>query len=151
MVASGICLDGAGVPWIEGTTTKAIEVVLNKESTGATPEDLRSETPHLSLAQIDAALAYYLAHKAELDADIHRRFEWTEQMRLQEKDPLTRAQLLVRRKAHGWSVCIVSIIQAEVDEEVQDWPRLRPWARSAIRAASEGSRSAPLIRSWRYW
>src|SRR6266571_5976815 len=98
--ASGIRLDEAGVPWIEGTTTKVIEVVLNKESTGATPEDLRSEMPHLSLAQIDAALAYYLAHKAELDADIHRRFEWTERMCLREKDPLIRAELLAQRKAH---------------------------------------------------
>jgi uncharacterized protein (DUF433 family) len=94
-------LDQAGVPWIKGTTTKVIEVVLNQESTGATPEELQSEMPHLSLAQIYAALAYYLAHKAELDADIQRRFEWTEQMRLQEKDPLTRAELLARPKAHG--------------------------------------------------
>ena len=57
--------------------------------------------PHLSLAQIYAALAYYLAHQAELDADIQRRFEWTEQMRLQERDLLTRAELLARPKAHG--------------------------------------------------
>jgi uncharacterized protein (DUF433 family) len=92
-----IRLDEAGVPWIEGTTTKVIEVVLNQESTGSTPEELQSEMPHLSLAQIYAALAYYLAHKAELDADIQRRFEWTEQMRLQEKDPLTRAGLSASR------------------------------------------------------
>jgi uncharacterized protein (DUF433 family) len=98
VTASGIRFDEAGVPWIEGTTTKVIEVVLNKESTGSTPEELQSEMPHLSLAQIYAALAYYHAHKAELDADIQRRFEWTEQMRLQEKDPLTRAELLARRK-----------------------------------------------------
>jgi hypothetical protein len=54
----------------------------------------------MTLAQIYAALAYDPAHKAELDADIQRRFEWTEQMRLQEKDPLPRAELLARRKAH---------------------------------------------------
>ena len=99
VAASGIFWDEAGVPWIEGTTTKVIEVVLNKESTGATPEELQSEMPHLSLAQIYAALAFYHAHKADLDADIRRRFEWAEQMRLQEKDPLTRAELLARRKA----------------------------------------------------
>jgi uncharacterized protein (DUF433 family) len=98
--ASGIRLDGAGVPWIEGTTTKVIEVVLNKQSTGSTPEGLQSEMPHLSLAQIYAALAYYQAHQAELDADIQRRLEWTDQMRRQEKDPLTRADLL-GRKARG--------------------------------------------------
>jgi uncharacterized protein (DUF433 family) len=99
--ASGIRLDEAGVPWIEGTTTKVIEVVLNQESTGLTPEKLRREMPHLSLAQISNALAYYHAHKAELDADIQRRFEWTEQMRLQETGPLSRAELLARRKTIG--------------------------------------------------
>jgi uncharacterized protein (DUF433 family) len=99
VTASGIRLDEAGVPWIEGTTTKVIEVVLNKQSTGATPEELQPEMPHLSLAQIHAALTYYHAHKTELDADIQRRYEWTEQMRLQEPDPLTRAELLARRKA----------------------------------------------------
>jgi uncharacterized protein (DUF433 family) len=100
MGTSGIRLDEAGVPWIEGTTTKVIEVVLNKESTGSTPEELQSEMPHLSLAQIYTALTYYHAHKSALDADIQRRFEWTEQLRLQEKDPLTRTELLARRKGH---------------------------------------------------
>jgi len=55
--------------------------------------------PHLSLAQIETALAYYSSHKAEMDADIQRRFEWTEQMRLQEQSPLRRAELRARRKA----------------------------------------------------
>ena len=96
---SGIRLDEAGVPWIEGTTTKVIEVILNKQSTGSTPEELQSEMPHLSQAQINAALDYYHEHKAELDADIQRRFEWTEQMRLQEQNPLTRTELLARGRA----------------------------------------------------
>jgi uncharacterized protein (DUF433 family) len=95
----GIYWDEAGVPWIEGTTTKVIEVVLNQQSLGATPEELQPEMPHLSVAQIRAALACYESHKADLDADIRRRFEWTEQMRLQEKDPLTRAGLQARRRA----------------------------------------------------
>jgi len=100
VTAPGIRLDEARVPWIEGTTTNVIEVALNQESTDATPEELQSEMPHLSLAQIYAAIAYYLAHKAELDADIQRRFEWTERMCLREKDPLIRAELLAQRKAH---------------------------------------------------
>src|SRR5439155_23587428 len=40
---------------------------------------------------------------------------------------------------------IVSISQAEVGEEVQEWPRLRRWACSPIWVASEGRRFAPLI------
>ncbi len=50
MTAPGIRLDEARVPWIEGTTTNVIEVALNQESTDATPEELQSEMPHLSLA-----------------------------------------------------------------------------------------------------
>lgn len=98
VTAPGIRVSDDGIPWIEGTATKVIDVVLNKQSTGKNPEDLQGEMPHLSLAQIYAALAYYHAHKAALDADIQRRFEWTEQMRLQEKDPLTRAAVSARRK-----------------------------------------------------
>ena len=97
VAAPAIRLDEAGVAWIEGTTTKIIEVALNQQSTGTSPEELKAEMPHLTLAQIDAALAYYHAHKAELDADITRRFLWTEEMRAQEKDPLTRAELEARR------------------------------------------------------
>jgi uncharacterized protein (DUF433 family) len=96
--AASIRTDEKGVPWIEGTATKVIEVVLNQESTNSTPEELQTEMPHLSPAQIALALAYYHAHKAELDADVQQRFEWTERMRLQEKDPLTRSGLKARRK-----------------------------------------------------
>lgn len=92
----GIRLDEAGVAWIEGTATKVIEVVLNKQWSGQSPEELQPHMPHLSLAQIYTALAYHHTHKQALDAEIERRRVWAEEMREQEKDPLTREELLAR-------------------------------------------------------
>jgi len=37
---------------------------------GEAPEETASNFGHLSLAQVHAALAYYYANKAEIDADL---------------------------------------------------------------------------------
>lgn len=82
-VLAPIVLDERGVAYIEGTTTKVKEVVLNKAWTGQTPEELQQDMPHLTLGQIYAALAYYHQHKDALDAEIQRDYEYAEQMRLE--------------------------------------------------------------------
>ncbi len=96
IVAPHIRLDAAGVAWIEGTATKVLEVVRNKQWDNCTPEQLQPEMPHLSLAQIYAALAYYHDHVEEIEAEIERRGRWVNEMRAQEKNPLSRAELLAR-------------------------------------------------------
>src|SRR3712207_2477226 len=80
-VLAPIVLDEQGVAYIEGTTAKVIEVALAKETSGLTPEALQEELPHLTLAQIYAALAYYHQHKQELDGDIERRRRLVQRMR----------------------------------------------------------------------
>jgi uncharacterized protein (DUF433 family) len=77
---SEIVLDENGMAWIEGTATKVVEVALTKKVSGLTPEELRAELPHLSLAQVYAALAYYHAHRNDLDAEMQRREQWAEEM-----------------------------------------------------------------------
>ncbi|MGL5062571.1 MAG: DUF433 domain-containing protein [Microcoleus sp.] len=37
---------------------------------GMKPEEIIAEIPHLNLAQVHAALAYYYANKEQIDADI---------------------------------------------------------------------------------
>jgi uncharacterized protein (DUF433 family) len=37
---------------------------------GETPEEIAGDFGHLSLAQVHAALSYYYANKAEIDADL---------------------------------------------------------------------------------
>jgi uncharacterized protein (DUF433 family) len=96
VVVPRIRLDEAGVAWIDGTTTKVIEVVLNKEWSRERAEELQPHMPHLTLAQIQAALAYYEGHKETLDVDIARRRLWVDEMSAQETEPLTRDELIAR-------------------------------------------------------
>lgn len=51
--------DKDGVAYIEGTATRVIEVVEEKNACGVSAEELHLWHPYLSLAQIHAALAYY--------------------------------------------------------------------------------------------
>jgi uncharacterized protein (DUF433 family) len=81
MIAAHVLLDDAGVAWIDETNVKVIEVVLDKLAHGSSPEEMHLQYPHLSLAQIHAALAYYYDHKAELDAEIQRRLDEAERLR----------------------------------------------------------------------
>jgi uncharacterized protein (DUF433 family) len=74
VVSTLIELDEQGVAWISGTRVKVIEVALDKLAHGSSPEEMAFQYPHLSLAQIHAALAYYYEHQHALDADIQRRW-----------------------------------------------------------------------------
>src|SRR3712207_5751181 len=97
-MAAHILIDEAGVAWITGTTTKVLDVVLNKLGSGSSVQELEKDLPHLSPAQISAALAYYDAYRSDLDAEIVRRRLWVEEMRAQERNPLTRSELLARKQ-----------------------------------------------------
>ena len=70
-----ISLDEKNVPIITGTTTKVVELVLNQQAYGWSPEELHFQHPHLTLGQIYSALAYYWDHQKELDNDIIDRLE----------------------------------------------------------------------------
>jgi uncharacterized protein (DUF433 family) len=68
-----INLDANGVAWIDDANVKVIEVVLDRLAYGWSPEEIHFQHPHLSLAQIHSALAYYYDHQSTLDADIVRQ------------------------------------------------------------------------------
>jgi uncharacterized protein (DUF433 family) len=76
-----IRIDEQGRAWIDDTNVKVIEVVLDKLGWGLSPEEIHAEHPHLSLAQIHAALSYYYDHQAEFDARIARDTEEIERLR----------------------------------------------------------------------
>jgi len=59
-----------GKPRIAGSRIQVKHVVVMHERQGMTPEQIVSEYPHLTLAGIYAALAYYHDHKEEVNADI---------------------------------------------------------------------------------
>ena len=81
-----ILLDEGQVPFIKGTSMKVVELVTSVQAYGWSPEELHFQYPHLSMSQIHAALAYYWEHKAEIDADMQRRFEYSEKLRLEAGD-----------------------------------------------------------------
>jgi uncharacterized protein (DUF433 family) len=67
-----IHLDERGVARIAGTRTKVIHIVMDKLAHSWSPEEIHAQHPHLTLADIHAAFAYYYDHRAELDAEIER-------------------------------------------------------------------------------
>ncbi len=64
--------DERGVTWIDDSNIKVVEVVLDHVQ-GWSPEKIHEQYPHLSLAQIYAAIAYYYDYPQEID-DLMR--EW---------------------------------------------------------------------------
>ena len=63
-----------GYPVIRGTRTPVRSVVVLYEQTyGLDLAAVRHALPHLSTREIDAALAYYLTHRALVDEDIERQ------------------------------------------------------------------------------
>lgn len=76
-----VVTDESGVPLIQGSTTKVVELVLETIAYGWSPDELRFQHPHLTLGQIHSALAYYWDHKDEIDRDIERRMGRVDQIR----------------------------------------------------------------------
>ena len=61
------------MPLIAGTTTKVVEIVIDQQAYGWSPEEIVFQHPYLTMGQVQSALAYYWDHKAELDEDMARR------------------------------------------------------------------------------
>ena len=93
-----VSLDKSGVAWIDATNVKVVEVMADHLAYGHSPEEIHLQHPHLSLAQVHAAFAYYFDHQAELDAEIERRYRRAEALRKAAAPPFTRKQLAARLK-----------------------------------------------------
>jgi uncharacterized protein (DUF433 family) len=93
-VKNHVVIDGDGVAWISGANTKVIQVVLDKLAYGWSPEETHSQHPHLSLAQIHSALAFYYENQNELDAEIERQSQLAEALKPQLINPSLRERLL---------------------------------------------------------
>jgi uncharacterized protein (DUF433 family) len=91
-----IRLDSKGVAWIDDTNVKVVEVILEHLARGSSPEEIHFQHPHLSLAQIHSAFAYYFDHRAELDTEIERRNREVDALRAEAKDQPLRQELLAR-------------------------------------------------------
>ena len=92
-----VVFDTDGVPVVEGTTMKVIELVLEAQTYGWSPEELHFQHSYLSLGQIHSALAYYWDHQSELDSDIVRRLQMVEVLKQQNQA----SPLITRLKSQG--------------------------------------------------
>jgi uncharacterized protein (DUF433 family) len=93
VVSTLIAIDEAGVAWIAGANTKVIEVVVEKLVHGSSPEEMHFQYPHLSLAQIHAALSFYHEHETELEAEIEGRLLEVNELAAREPDSPLRQRL----------------------------------------------------------
>jgi uncharacterized protein (DUF433 family) len=86
VITSHISIDADGTAWIDRTQIKVMEVVIDKLAHGSSPEEMHFQYPHLSLAQIHAALAYYYDNQSELDAEIERQWREVNELAAQAAD-----------------------------------------------------------------
>ena len=89
VIPSHIHLDDRGRAWIDDTNTKVIEVALAQVAHGWDASEIRRQYPHLSMAQVHAALAHYFDHQAEYDAEIEAQVrDHDEKLALEQDSPL---------------------------------------------------------------
>ena len=63
----GIC---SGKPIVDGTRIKVSDLVIEYDRMGMSADEIVQGHPHLSLAQVHAALSYYYDHIEEIDREI---------------------------------------------------------------------------------
>ena len=65
--------DAAGTAWIDDTGVKVIQVAQAHLGHGWSAEAIHENYPHLSLAQIHAALSWFFDHQEEMEKDMALR------------------------------------------------------------------------------
>jgi uncharacterized protein (DUF433 family) len=71
-----------GRPCVAGTSIEVAVIAIEKIIHGRTPEDIAADY-ELSLPQVYAAIAYYYAHKDQIDAAIQERHKFAQAMKEQ--------------------------------------------------------------------
>ncbi|MBI3947439.1 MAG: DUF433 domain-containing protein [Armatimonadetes bacterium] len=86
-----------------GGTRVTLDIVLTEWQHGATAEQIAQDYDSLSLSGINAAVAYYLAHRREVDAYLEQSQQQAEEARRQDEARFPpdgiRERLLTRRTA----------------------------------------------------
>ena len=96
--------DAAGV-FLVGTTRVTLDTVVGTFQDGATAEEIAEQYPTISLGQVYAVIAYYLAHTAEVDDYLRGRERRAAEVR-QANERLfgsagVRSRLLARQAERG--------------------------------------------------
>jgi uncharacterized protein (DUF433 family) len=76
-----IAFNELGKPVVRGTRHKVIHIAKEMTGKGLSAREMQTEFPHLTIADIEAAMEYYYEHKEELDADYDRGIARSEKLR----------------------------------------------------------------------
>ncbi len=68
-------------PCIVGTNIRVWDVYVLHERQGRTPDEIVAAYPHLRLADVHAALAYYWDNQGEIDSQMKAADEFVEQLK----------------------------------------------------------------------
>jgi uncharacterized protein (DUF433 family) len=98
---SYVTLGPDNVPMVAGTNVKLVEIVLDHLAHGSDAQEIHREFPHLGLGQIHGALAYYYDHQDEVEAEISRRLQRSEDLRRKFETLLGPSPLRSKLKAKG--------------------------------------------------
>ena len=82
-IAPGVC---GGKPCIAGTRIRVQDIVLRTEA-GESPDAIRAAFPHITLADVHAALAYYHDYRELIDQQIREADELIKRMSSSPADP----------------------------------------------------------------
>ena len=77
-ITPGTC---GGKPRVAGTRIRVQDIVVWHERMGLSADEIVSRYPHLTLASVYAALAYYHDHREQIDAQMEAGEKLVEEMR----------------------------------------------------------------------
>ena len=72
--------DERGIIRVSGTRSKMTQVVRDHLERGWSAAEIHRQYPHLSVAAVHAALAYYFDHQAEVAAEMEREDRLVEEI-----------------------------------------------------------------------
>lgn len=82
-----------GTALVEGTRTKVVEIALDRLAHHWDAEEIQRQHPHLTLAQIYAALTYYRDHRQHFDSEIRDQLKDVDLIASRQEPSLVREKL----------------------------------------------------------
>jgi uncharacterized protein (DUF433 family) len=82
-----------GTALVEGTRTKVVEIALDRLAHHWDAEEIQRQHPHLTLAQIYAALTYYHDHRQHFDSEIRDQLKDVDLIASRQEPSPVRAKL----------------------------------------------------------
>lgn len=92
-------IDDRGRAWVAGTRSKVSAIAIDHVRNEMSAREIVESYPHLTLAQVHAALSYYYDHQPKIDAEIEVQLFEAESLRSELETPayLERVEVMKQR------------------------------------------------------